>query len=40
MIRDIRNLFEYEQENYYKPLRVGNFWSNSYIEYESSGDKK
>ena len=24
---------------FYKPVRVSNFWSNNYIEYESSGDK-
>ena len=24
-IRDINNLFEHEEENYYKPLRVGNW---------------
>ena len=24
-VRDIRNLFEHEEENYYKPLRVGSF---------------
>ena len=22
------------QEDYYKPVRVGKFWSNNYIEYE------
>ena len=39
VIRDIRNLFEHgEGEHFYKPARVGNFWSNSYIEYESNGD--
>ena len=33
IIRDIKNLFEHEQEeNYYKPVRVNNFWSNNYIE--------
>ena len=26
-------------ENYYKPLRESNFWSNNYIEYESNGDR-
>ena len=25
------------EEGYYKQVRVGNFWSNSYIEYESNG---
>ena len=39
MIRDIRNHFEHEEEDYYKPVRVGNFCSNSYIEYESNGDR-
>ena len=28
VIRDIRNLFEHEEEDYYKPVRVG-FWSNN-----------
>ena len=40
ILRDIRNLFEYiEEENYYKPVRVSNFWKNNYIEYESKGDR-
>ena len=31
--RGIKNLFKHkEKENYYKPVRVSNFWSNSYIE--------
>ena len=34
VIRDIRNLSE-QEKNYCKPVRVGNFWSNNYIEYES-----
>ena len=36
IIRDIRYLFEHEEEDYCKPVRVGNFWSNTYIEYESN----
>ena len=28
-----------EEENYYKLLRVDNFWSNNYVEYESNGDR-
>ena len=28
-----------EEENYYKPVKVNNFWSNIYIEYESNGDR-
>ena len=40
ILRDINNFFEHEeQENYYKPVRVSNFWSNSYIEYESNSDR-
>ena len=32
-------LFEQQQEDYYKPRRVSNFWNNNYIKYESNGDK-
>ena len=39
IIRDTRNLFEHEKGDYYKPVRVHNFCSNNYIEYESNGDK-
>ena len=36
----MKNRSEHEEEkNYYKPVRVGNFWSNNYIEYESNGDR-
>ena len=28
-----------EEENYYKPVRISNFWSNNYIEYEIKGDR-
>ena len=29
ILRDTKNLFEHEEEkNYYKPVRVNNFWSN------------
>ena len=40
MLRHIKNLSEHEkeEENYYKPVNVSNFWSNNYIEYESNGD--
>ena len=38
IIRDDRNLLEHEEEKYYKPVRVGNFWGNNYIQYESNGD--
>ena len=42
-IWDIKNPFEHEEEdeeeNYYKSVRVNNFWSNNCIEYESNGDR-
>ena len=38
IIRDIRTLFELG-DDYYKPIRVGNFLNNSYIKYESNGDR-
>ena len=33
VIKNIKNVFEYEkeEENYYKPVRVNNFWSNNYM---------
>ena len=40
IVRDIRNLFEHEEEYYYKPGRVGKFWSKYYIEYKSKDDRK
>ena len=40
IIRDIKNLFEDEGEDYYQSVSVGNFWSNNYIGYESKGDRK
>ena len=39
IIRDIRTRFEQEEDYYYHPKRVNNFLNNSYIEYESNGDK-
>ena len=39
IIRDIENLFEHEEEYYVKPVWVGNFWSDNYIEYESNSDR-
>ena len=41
IIRDIKNFFQHEkeEENYHKTVRVINFWSNNYIEYESDVDK-
>ena len=39
IIRYIRTLFKQKEKDYYKPIRVGNFWNNNYIEYECSGDR-
>ena len=41
ILKDIKNIFEYEEEEkkYHKPVRLSNFWSNNYIEYESNGDR-
>ena len=36
---DITLFFE-QGDDYYKPVRVGNFWNNNCIEYESYVDKK
>ena len=29
----------FEQEDYYKPVRVDNFYSNNYIKYKSNDDR-
>ena len=34
IFRDIRTLFE-QEEDYYKPKIVSNFWKNNYIEYKN-----
>ena len=40
VIRDFRKLLEHEQEeSSHKPVRVGNFWSNSYTCYKNNGDR-
>ena len=39
LISDIKNLFELENEDYYKPIEVSNFYSSNYIEYDSNGDR-
>ena len=33
LIRDVRNPFKSKRENYNESLRIGNFYSNNYIEY-------
>ena len=37
MIKDIKTLFE--EDDYYKPVKAGNFWNNNYIEYKCNCDK-
>ena len=41
VLRNIKNLFEYEkeEESYYKPVKVNTFQNNNYIEYKSNSDK-
>ena len=39
-MREIKKLFEKKEEHYYKPVRVGNCFSNNYIKYESNGVRK
>ena len=39
IVRDINTLFEQQEEDFYKPVRVVTFWNNNYMEYESSGDR-
>ena len=39
IIRDIKTLFEKQEEDYYKPKTISNFWNKNYIEQDSNGDK-
>ena len=39
IIRDIRSLFESNEENYDEPVRTGNAFDNDNFEYERGGDK-
>ena len=40
IIRDITTFFgQRNEEGYYEPKRVSNFWNNNYIEYEGNGYK-
>ena len=36
---DTRNLLKLENEDYYKLIRVSNFYSNNYIKHESNGNR-
>ena len=35
----MRTLFKSDEEDYCKPIRIGNAFSSNCIEYESNGDK-
>ena len=39
VLRDIRALFELDEDDYYKPIRNVNVFSSNYTEYESSRNK-
>ena len=39
IIRDTGTLFEQEDDYYYKPRRVSNFWNNNYTECESNSGR-
>ena len=38
ILRD-ESLSEHEQEDYYKPVIVNNFWNENYIEHKSNSDR-
>ena len=38
-IKDIRTLFESDEEDYYEPVRISNPSDDNFIKYESNGDK-
>ena len=38
IIRDIKTLFD-QEEDYYKPVRVGSFCNNNNVEYKSNDDR-
>ena len=39
LIKDVRSFLKMKKKDYYKLVRVGNFWSSNYIEYESNNDR-
>ena len=39
IIREIKALFGQQEEGYYRSVRVGNFWNNNYINYESDVER-
>ena len=39
IISNNKYLFEHQEEDYCKLVRVGNFWNNNYTEHESNDDR-
>ena len=39
ILREVRILFESDEKDYYKTIRIGNAFRNNYVEYESNADK-
>ena len=39
IITNVRNLFEQEEEIYYEPVKVSNFYNSKYVEYELNGGR-
>ena len=39
VLRDIRTLFESHEKDYYKPIRIGDAFSDNYFECENNADK-
>ena len=40
IIRDIKNFFEHEEEDYYKPVELDKAWSSNFIKCKSKGNGK
>ena len=38
-MRDIKNLHDYIDEDYYKPVKINNTFNDDHIEYESNGNR-
>ena len=39
VLRDIRALFESDEDDYYKPIKTVNAFNSNYNEHDSNGDK-
>ena len=41
-MKQLKTIIRYilkQESDYYKSIRVCNFWNNNYVEYESNSDK-